>query len=162
MIELIPAISNAMLVTKNLMDISKKIGDAELKNAIADLSLQLAQAKTEMAEIHTRLLEKDTEINALQRKLENKSKTVGFLNARYYISESGEPIGQPFCPVCFAKSHELYPLINWNRQANTNKCGVCGNTVDYRMSPLCAEQYIELQRKAARELGQKYELIINV
>jgi len=152
------AMTTAISLAGRLREISKNIGDAEFKNILADLSLELADAKLAMADIQFKALDKDKEIAALKEKLKNKTKTVGFLGARYYVGENGEPTGSPFCPTCYAKEHELYPLTNWNNNENTNKCGVCKNTVAQRMSPLDVDYYINSQREASVKIGTEYEL----
>jgi len=156
--EILSTLSTAISLAVRLREISKNIEDAEFKNLLADLSLELATLKIEMADIQIKSLEKNNEIESLKEKLKNKEKNIGFLGARYYVNESGEPTGSPFCPVCWAKSHDLYPLIRWNQNQTTNKCGVCENTIEGRQSPLDVDHYIKTQREASASLKTEYVL----
>ena len=158
--EILSTLSTAISLAVRLREISKNIEDAEFKNLLADLSLELATLKIEMADIQIKSLEKNNEIESLKEKLKNKEKNVGFLGARYYVNKSGEPTGSPFCPVCWAKSHDLYPLIRWNQSQTTNKCGVCENTIEGRQSPLDVDHYIKTQREASASLKTEYVLKI--
>ena len=158
MADLMTTMATAISLAGRLREISKNIEDAEFKNILADLSLELAEAKLEMADIQLKVLEKNKEIEELKEKFKNKNKTVGFHGARYYVGENGEPTGSPFCPTCWAKNHDLFPLSNWSRQERTHKCGVCGNTVDQRESPLDVDYYINSQRVASEKLGTEYEI----
>ena len=160
MADLMSTMATAISLAVRLREISKNIEDAEFKNLLADLSLELADAKLGMADTLVKSMDKDKEIEALKGKLKNKTKTVGFHAARYYVAENGEPTGSPFCPTCYAKDHELYPLINWSRKEFTNKCGVCGNTVDQRQSPMDADHYIKVQREASLKLNSEYAIKI--
>ncbi len=156
--DLMSTMATAISLAGRLREISKNIEDAEFKNILADLSLELADAKLAMADIQVKALDKDKEIETLKEKLKNKTKTVGFHGARYFVADNGEPTGSPFCPTCYAKDHELYPLTNWKRGETTNKCGVCKNTVDQRESPLDVDYYIKSQREASVKIGREYEL----
>jgi hypothetical protein len=156
--DLMSAMSTAISLAGRLREISKNVGDAEFKNILADLSLELADAKLAMADIQVKGIDKDKEIEALKEKLKNKVKTVGFQGARYYANNDGEPTGSPFCPTCYAKDHELYPLTSWSRKEYTNKCGVCKNTIEQRLSPLDVDYYINSQREASVKLGREYEI----
>ena len=93
MSDLMSTMSTAISLAGRLREISKNIEDAEFKNILADLSLELADAKLAMADIQVRALDKDKEIEALKEKLKNKTKTVGFRGARYFVAENGEPTG---------------------------------------------------------------------
>ena len=155
MADLMSTMTTAISLARRLREINKNIEDAEFKNILADLSLELADVKLALADIQVKGIEKDKEIDFLKEKLKNK--TIGFLGARYYLGENGEPTGSPFCPTCYAKDHELYPLTNWNSRADTNKCGVCGNTVDQRQSPIDVDHYIKRQSEASGKMGTAYE-----
>lgn len=138
--------------------------DSALDKALLKVQLEkmidaLVEAKQTVRELDDVIYEKDKLIVDLKEKLKNKSKTVGFLGARYTVGQNGEPIGPPYCPTCWAMNNELIPLTAWCVREATHKCGKCKNTVQKRKSPLSADQYIESNRNAAKKLGTIFEII---
>ena len=155
---ILSSIKTATDLARLLKDSKASLERAEVKLKLADLIGALADARIELSELQTLVLEKDKRIDELKLKLRDSGNTVGYLGARYLADEDGEPFGGPFCPTCFAKSKELYPLTNWSPGTDTHKCGNCGNTITDRASPLDVEQYIQRNKQAAEKLGNIFEV----
>lgn len=80
MIEVLPALNNALGLANKLKDIGDKIKHAELKGIIGDLKLQLAELKIGMAD----LIEENDKLKRQLADLQN-------------------PKGEP-CPNCYQKA----------------------------------------------------------
>lgn len=161
----IPEIQLTLTSLKTALDVGSFLikADSALDKALLKVELEkmidaLVDAKQTVRDLDDKIYEKDKLIEELTEKLKNKTKTVGFLGARYYIAENGEPTGAPFCPTCWATKTELVPLTAWSNNEHTHKCGSCGNTVKNRMSPLSADNYIKSNREAAEKMKSEFKL----
>lgn len=152
------SIKTATDIAKLIKESGASLEKAEIKLQVAELIGSLADAKIEISNIQAMLADKDREIETLKAKLKSVGSTVGFLGARYLVEENGEPIGNPFCPTCWATKKELIPLTKWSNTDQTLKCGDCKNTVSSRYSPLDAQAYIANQKEAAAKLGTGYQV----
>jgi len=152
------SIKTATDIAKLIKESGASLEKAEIKLQIADLIGSLADAKIEISNIQAMLAEKDKEIERLKEKLKSVGTTVGFLGARYLLAENGEPVGNPFCPTCWATKKELIPLTKWSNTDQTHKCGECKNTISSRYSPLDAQSYIASQKEAAIRMGTVYQV----
>lgn len=152
------SIKTAIEVVQFIRDSGTSLEKADLNLKMAEIMNALAETKIELSNIQIKLIDKDQEILELQNKLKNKEQTAGFLQARYLVNENGEPTGKPYCPTCYATSHELIPLTAWSNKEATNKCGKCGNTIESRLSPLDADYYIERNREAGENIGKPFIL----
>lgn len=100
---------------------------ADLKLQIADLVDALATAKLSMAEVQDELMAKDEEIRRLQDALDNQAKVVRFKLAYYEVTETGQPIGDPYCSSCFEQHHKLIHLNQNPRARMESVCPACKN-----------------------------------
>lgn len=137
------SISTAIATVKTSMDIAKIIKDssnsldeAERKLKIAELISSLADVKVELAEVQDLVREKETEINNLKEKL-NEKKSITF-DGKFYIKENDDV---PFCPICWENNQkmvhlkfcEYYPggkhgMFTYSSQKEHYICRVCENT----------------------------------
>lgn len=97
----------ALSSLKTALDVGAFIlkADSALDKALLKLEIEkmidaLVETKQTVRELDDKLYEQNKLIEDLTEKLKNRNKTVGFLSARYYIGENGEPTGEPFCPTC--------------------------------------------------------------
>jgi len=150
------SLKTALDVGSFLLKADSALDKAMLKIELEKMIDALVDAKQTVRELDDKLYEKDKLIETLQEKLKNTKKTIGFLNARYYIGSNGEPTGEPFCPTCWATKKELIPLTAWTNKEQTHKCGSCGNTIEGRRSPLSADTYIQSNREAAKKLNTEF------
>jgi hypothetical protein len=156
----------ALTSLKTALDVGSFIikADSALDKALLKIELEkmidaLVDAKHTVRDLDDILYEKNRLIEELTAKLKNTNKTIGFLGARYYIGENGEPTGIPFCPTCWATNKDLVPLTVWSCEDSTYKCGKCKNTVTNRMAPMSADNYIKTNREAAVQI--KSEFVLN-
>lgn len=153
------SIKAALDIAKILKDSTTSLEQAEVKLKYAELIGALADAKIEISDIQESLISKENVIKELESKLKQSGQTIGFKSARYLADKDGNPIGNPFCPTCYAKNKDLFPLTVWTTKEKTHKCGNCGNTIQARYSPQNAGLYIKINKEQAQESGEKYEII---
>ena len=158
-------ITFALNSLKTALDVGSFLlkADSALDKALLKIELEkmidaLVDTKQTVRTLDDKLYEKDKLIEELQEKLRNTKVTVGFLNARYYVGENGEPTGAPFCPTCWGTKKELIPLTAGKNGEPTRKCGQCGSSVNDRLSPLNVDRHIESNRAAAEK--QKSEFVV--
>ena len=150
------SIKTATDIVRLIKDSGASLEQAEIKLQLAELLLALADAKVDVATIKLDLIEKDDYINSLEQKIKSQGNTVGFLGARYFVNESGEPTGSPYCPACWAQSKDLMPLLACSINDTTKKCSKCLTTVLHRKSPLNADCHIKSQRETSTKLEMAY------
>jgi Zn ribbon nucleic-acid-binding protein len=131
---------------------------ALLKVKIEEIIDSLSEAKKTIRDLDDVIYEKDKLIKELQEKANIKTKTVGYLGARYCLNSDNEPTGVPYCPTCWADDQSLNPLTAWSNNEATHKCGKCGNTIQSRLSPLNADQYIKANREAAEKMKMPFTI----
>ncbi|MET0064617.1 MAG: hypothetical protein ABW176_20190 [Candidatus Thiodiazotropha endolucinida] len=152
------SLKTALDVGSFILKADNALDKAMLKIELEKMIDALVDAKQTVRELDDRLYEKDKIIEDLTQKLKNTNKTIGFLGARYYIGENGEPTGAPFCPTCWATKKELVPLTAWSNKEHTHKCGSCGNTIESRRSPLSADNYIKSNRESAEKMKMEFTI----
>ncbi|WP_432474148.1 hypothetical protein [Amphritea sp. HPY] len=152
------SIKTATEIARLIKDSGSSLEQAEVKLHMAELLGALADAKVDVANIKLDLIDKDETISSLEEKIKTQGETVGFLGARYYVNDDGDPTGSPHCPTCWAQSKDLFPLLAWSNEDPTHKCGKCSSKVLGRQSPLDADYYIKSQREASVKIGGNFEL----
>jgi len=149
----ISSIKGAIDIGSFILKSDSALDRAILKGKVEEMMDSLSDAKKVIRELEDIIYEKDKELTLLKESDVKKPQNVGYLGARYLVNQDNEPTGSPYCPTCWASKKELSPLISWSTNEATHKCGNCGITVEARLSPLNAEQYI----KRNRELAQKHK-----
>ena len=159
----LPEIQAALSSLKTALDIGSILikADDALDKAYLKLEVEkmidaLVETKQTVRELDDKIHDQNKQIEILNEKLRTKETTVGFLGARYYINDCGEPTGSPFCPTCWATNHELIPLLPWDPNEFTTKCGKCKNTVESRNSPLDVDSYINNNKELGKKHGKEY------
>jgi ribosomal protein L37E len=88
MIELIPAVTNAITLVSRLRTISENVKDAESRNLLADLSVELADVKIKMAS----MMEENANLHAKIRNFESlDTDPCPRCRKRTYTVEKSEP-----------------------------------------------------------------------
>ena len=152
------SLKTALDVGSFLLKADSALDKAMLKIELEKMIDALIDTKHTVRDLDDRLYEQDKVIKDLEEKLRNTKTTVGFLNARYYIGDNGEPTGAPFCPTCWGVKKDLIPLTSGKNGEPTHQCGQCRSSVNDRMSPLNVDYYIKSNREAAEK--QKSEFIV--
>ena len=94
------AASKSLEIIKQLQEIKTQLGQAELKGKLAEVYSALADVKMALADCQIELRHKDDEITSLiqQRRFSESLVEVG--GFKYRKTESGLPVGLPYCPTC--------------------------------------------------------------
>ena len=120
------SIKAATDIARLLKDSTTSLEQAEVKMKLAELISALADAKIEMAAIQELLLEKESEIVALNEKLEIKDNIVW--EKPYYFLVKGSQKDGPYCQHCYDSEKSL---IRLQQPATTSpglwQCHKCGN-----------------------------------
>ncbi len=137
--------------------------DTALDKALLKIELEkmidaLVDTKQTVRDLDDTIVEKNKEIELLKERLKNKSRSVGYLGARYLLNVDDEPTGTAHCPTCWADNKELIPLTAWSNAEPTHKCGKCRTTVINRMSPLNVDQYIKSNREASETMKMSFSI----
>ena len=99
------SVKTATEIAKALREVDASLEKAETKLKIADLMDALAEARIKAVEIQEVLQEKDKRISELENALELKAKLTRVDEAYYEVTESGKPMGAPYCSHCWEVNH---------------------------------------------------------
>lgn len=121
--ELIPLISGAIGLSKQLVEWAKSGSDPKMKTLVADLTLQLADVKIRVAELMD-------ENDQLKRKLREKEAPPEIVlgDRDLYYKPNGDG---PFCTACYDTTKRLIrmqPGPEDFRMAFLYQCNVCKAT----------------------------------
>ena len=153
----ISALKSVTEIVKVIQGSTKTMTEAELEMKFANLYKSLAEAELAQAGLQSTMLLKDQEINELKSKLDVKSKTVGFKQARYLMDSEGLPYGQPFCSVCFHAEQILIPLLQGLNAHHTN-CNKCKAVISSSKAPQNVTEYITREKATCEEQGIEFKL----
>ena len=133
---------------------------AVLKQKLDGMMNALFLVKQNLRELKEICIEKDKEISELKGKLSDRNKTVRYLNARYHLSNIGEPTGVAFCATCWSMDLKLIPLTMTPSSAKVrgHYCCGCKNTIETRTSPLQVDYYIKSNKSAAENQKTTFEI----
>jgi len=133
----VPSITAAITGIKTAMEIAKGFREsdlsyekAEAKLKLAELMDALADAKINIADIKILLQEKDDELGALCKALEDKNKLARIGEVYYEIDEAGGRKGSPYCSKCWEVARIQVHLnrMPTNLLGMSHRCPHCGNT----------------------------------
>ena len=126
----ITTISALLTSIKTATDIAKIIKDTNHSYEMVDLKLQIVQlmdalleSKTVAMEIKEEIQEKEIEIKRLKEALQKREEVVKHGDAYFKKSDSGKPIGDPFCLYCWEVEGQLVHLSNHIGGTYCTKCG---------------------------------------
>ncbi|MBO0125109.1 hypothetical protein [Agrobacterium sp. OT33] len=101
----IAAVTAALGLVKELREIDAQYDKAEMKLKIAELTEALSDTKQGVADVAQALKEKDEEIDRLKKALQRREITVERRGYRYRQNANGDPVGDPFCPICLEEGN---------------------------------------------------------
>lgn len=104
------AISETLKITKELRSIDNKIDVAELKLRLSDLIDSLLNAKEALQDAKENERSLKLDIEKLTGLLEERGKYEDENGCLYYLDDSGERDGEPFCNLCFVREEKFYRL----------------------------------------------------
>ncbi len=157
----ITQINNAIALVTSLVKTKSDYDNAHLKQELLVLVDSLHDAKAEIRKLEDAIYDKDKLLKELQESIDKSDETTGYLGARYYLDENGEPTGNPFCSTCWAKSKKTIPLSISPINDTLHRCAECGASVSDRQSPFNVTEYIRRNREAATRMNIEFEIALH-
>lgn len=110
---------------KEIINLVQKVGNKELYEKILKLQNDIKKLKQKNIGYQEKIIRKDDKIKELEEKLKLKENLI-FKNQVYYKSnKKGEPIGEPYCPICWDKDNNLIHLSPYRGSEFYYICNNC-------------------------------------
>lgn len=122
--DILPSLTAAINIAKQLKEYNDKIKDAQFGNLLADLSLELAEIKSKLADVTIENSNLKKELHELKQQKAQK-KTPFLKNGLYYVDEDG-----PFCTACYDDKNKFIRLKDSNpdfKFLGELECPACKN-----------------------------------
>ena len=116
---------------KDVLSIVNKVDNIDLYKKLLDL-------QAESLEMSSTLQEKEKNITALEKKLEElqealkiKSEIVRHANLYFNKDDDGEPVGYAYCPRCYEVDHVLVHIAQNPLIKSASVCPQCKSTYNW-------------------------------